>query len=81
MEPEALLTEPDADAVQADTAGEPSAADTLDLVDADLRAVEAALAQIDAGSYGRCEVCGGDIDPDVLSAAPLTRACAAHAVG
>jgi DnaK suppressor protein len=56
-----------------------SAADALDVVDADLRAVEAALGRMDAGSYGRCEVCGSDIDPEVLSTAPLTRACAEHA--
>jgi RNA polymerase-binding transcription factor DksA len=56
-----------------------SATDTLEVVDADLRAVEAALGRIDAGSYGRCEVCGSDIDPEVLSIAPLTRACAEHA--
>jgi RNA polymerase-binding transcription factor DksA len=55
-----------------------SATDTLDAVDADLRSVEAALGRIDAGSYGRCEVCGSDIDADVLAAAPLTRACAEH---
>jgi RNA polymerase-binding transcription factor DksA len=56
-----------------------SATETLDAVDAELRAVEAALGRLDAGSYGRCEVCGGDIDAEVLSAAPLTRACAEHA--
>jgi RNA polymerase-binding transcription factor DksA len=54
---------------------------TLDAVDADLRAVEAALGRIDAGSYGRCEVCGSDIEPGVLAEAPLSRACAAHATG
>ena len=69
MDPEAPSTGPDASA----------ATETLDVVDADLRAVEAALGRIDAGSYGRCEVCGSDIEPEVLAAAPLTRACAEHA--
>jgi RNA polymerase-binding transcription factor DksA len=57
---------------------EPSQVASLDAVDADLRAVEAALERIDAGSYGRCEVCGTDLDPAELVAAPLTRACSHH---
>ena len=57
-------------------ASDRSAAQALDAADADLRAVEAALGRIDAGSYGRCEVCGAGIDPGVLAEAPLTRTCA-----
>jgi RNA polymerase-binding transcription factor DksA len=79
MEPEAPLMEPEALARQGDDEPQASATETLDAVDAELRAVEAALGRLDAGSYGRCEVCGGDIDAEVLSAAPLTRACAEHA--
>ena len=59
-------------------ASEPSPVESLDAVDADLRAVEAALGRIDAGSYGRCEVCGTDLDPAELAAAPLTRTCPQH---
>ena len=59
---------------------EPSHTEALDAADADLRAVEAALGRIDAGSYGHCEVCGGEIPADTLAGAPLTRACPAHAV-
>jgi len=79
MEPEAHPIEPVAPPTERDEQPAASATDTLDVVDADLRAVEAALGRLDAGSYGRCEVCGGDIDADVLTAAPLTRACAEHA--
>ena len=60
------------------SATEPAATAPLDAVDADLRAVEAALGRIDAGSYGRCEVCGTDLDPAELAAAPLTRTCPQH---
>ena len=56
----------------------PSPADALEAADADMRAVEAALGRIDAGSFGRCEVCGGDIAAETLAEAPLARACAAH---
>lgn len=40
--------------------------------------VEAALARIDEGSYGRCEVCGKDIEPERLEARPATRYCKEH---
>jgi RNA polymerase-binding transcription factor DksA len=79
MDPEALPIEPEARSTPPQEQPEATATETLDVVDADLRAVEAALGRLDAGSFGRCEVCGGDIDAEVLSAAPLTRACAEHA--
>ncbi len=56
----------------------PIPTELLDAVDTDLRAVEATLGRIDAGSYGRCDLCGGDIEAEVLAAAPLTRACSRH---
>jgi RNA polymerase-binding protein DksA len=37
--------------------------------------VEAALARVDAGSYGVCEVCGEPIGADRLSAIPWARLC------
>ena len=40
---------------------------------------ELALAQLDAGSYARCEVCQGVIDDERLAAAPVTRRCGACA--
>ncbi len=38
-----------------------------------------ALAKLDDGSYGRCEVCGGPISEARLEAMPATRFCIAHA--
>lgn len=40
--------------------------------------VGAALARIDGGSYGKCEVCGKDIEPERLEARPATRYCKEH---
>ncbi len=41
--------------------------------------VESALERIDAGSYGRCEVCGKEISAARLEALPSTRFCIDHA--
>ncbi|HRW38857.1 MAG: TraR/DksA C4-type zinc finger protein [Acidimicrobiales bacterium] len=41
--------------------------------------VEDALARIDAGTYGSCEVCGAAIAPARLEAMPATRFCIDHA--
>ena len=40
-----------------------------------LEEVEAALARIDVGSYGVCEVCGQPVGADRLSAIPWARLC------
>ena len=40
-----------------------------------LREVEAALARVDDGSYGRCELCGGQISDARLEAMPAARRC------
>jgi RNA polymerase-binding transcription factor DksA len=37
--------------------------------------LDAAVARLDAGTYGRCEVCGRDIDPARLDARPEARTC------
>jgi DnaK suppressor protein len=37
--------------------------------------VEEALARIDAGTFGRCETCGGRISPARLKARPVTTQC------
>lgn len=47
--------------------------------DGEIAEIDAALARIEAGTYGRCEVDGGDIDPARLEALPYTRLCAVHA--
>jgi DnaK suppressor protein len=40
-----------------------------------LRQVDAALARIDDGSYGTCEVCGREIPEERLEAIPWTSLC------
>lgn len=41
--------------------------------------VEGALARLDAGTYGTCEVCGTTITAARLEAMPATRFCIDHA--
>lgn len=63
--------------------GDESAADLLadlDLAAVDrelgeLREVEAALARMTQGGYGRCEDCGAEIDYERLQAYPTARRC------
>jgi DnaK suppressor protein len=44
-----------------------------------LDAVDAALAKLDEGTYGQCEVCGNQISEARLEAMPATRYCIDHA--
>lgn len=44
-----------------------------------LHEVEHALAKMDKGTYGQCEVCGGEIAPARLEAMPAARHCINHA--
>lgn len=50
------------------------------LIDAEARlsAVERALARLDAGNYGICEVCNEPIAPALLAEQPSRSLCAAH---
>ncbi len=43
-----------------------------------LAEVQSALERIDAGSYGRCEMCGAQIDETTLESSPTSRLCSAH---
>ncbi len=43
--------------------------------------VEAALARIEAGEFGKCETCGAEIEEDRLDANPAARTCKAHLNG
>ncbi|MCU1492595.1 MAG: hypothetical protein JWO62_359 [Acidimicrobiaceae bacterium] len=54
------------------------AAGVLDAADSVLGAVEGALAKLEEGRYGRCEVCGAEIDDAVLATAPVATRCADH---
>jgi RNA polymerase-binding transcription factor DksA len=50
----------------------------LEQVDAELADIEHALARLDDGTYGHCEVCGQTIDEARLEAVPAARFCLAH---
>ncbi|NUS40647.1 MAG: TraR/DksA family transcriptional regulator, partial [Terrabacter sp.] len=41
--------------------------------------VDAALERLEAGTYGRCEVCGSAIPAERLEARPTARTCVQHA--
>jgi RNA polymerase-binding transcription factor DksA len=41
--------------------------------------VDAALARLEAGTFGRCEVCGSAIPTERLEARPTARTCVQHA--
>lgn len=45
----------------------------------DLDDIEKALARMDDGTYGTCEVCGNDIGAARLEVMPSTRVCIDHA--
>jgi RNA polymerase-binding transcription factor DksA len=53
------------------------------LTDLELRYtdVKDALARIEDGTYGTCEVCGAEIEADRLDASPSARTCKAHLNG
>lgn len=44
----------------------------------DLDDVDAVLAKLDKGTYGRCEACGGPVGDERLTRSPAERFCAAH---
>lgn len=46
--------------------------------EAKLAGVERALARLDAGNYGRCEVCGAPIAASLLAERPSLDRCAEH---
>lgn len=48
-------------------------------IDDQRRRIQDALGRIDEGSYGRCAVCGRDIDDERLAARPETVTCREHA--
>jgi RNA polymerase-binding transcription factor DksA len=44
-------------------------------VEAELAQIDAALARLDAGTYGICEACGRPIEPERLEAIAYARLC------
>ena len=53
-------------------------ASAVDRIEEGLADVERALARLDEGTYGRCEVCGDVLSDLELEHAPATRFCRAH---
>lgn len=51
----------------------------LDAAGTALEEIDAALARLDAGTYGRCAGCGEEIAPARLAARPVARTCIACA--
>ena len=74
--------------VQPEPAGEPAASEApsrpgpdlsaLEQIETDLNAVDAALAALDGGTYGRCAACDQPIGDDLLEVEPTRTACLAH---
>jgi len=52
--------------------------EALTSVERELNDVERALARLDEGVYGTCEVCGGAIDDGRLADEPTTSRCVEH---
>jgi RNA polymerase-binding transcription factor DksA len=50
----------------------------LEQVEAELDDVDRALRRLDAGSYGRCDICHEPIGDERLEAMPATRFCVDH---
>jgi RNA polymerase-binding transcription factor DksA len=51
----------------------------LEQIEAELGDLDAALRKIDEGTYGACEICGKEIEPERLEAIPGSRTCFEHA--
>jgi len=51
----------------------------VDQAQVHLDEIDAALARVDAGTYGRCEACGATIPAERLEARPTARTCIQHA--
>lgn len=71
------------DADFAEKAAELEASEALPAIEdshrAEIAAIRAALARIDAGRYGRCDICGAVIPAARLTALPTAATCITHA--
>jgi hypothetical protein len=74
--PEVVDQSAPAPPVAASSAPEPAI--TPDVLELELRAVDAALARLDSGDYGRCGVCNLVLDDAVMAADPTVAVCPAH---
>jgi RNA polymerase-binding transcription factor DksA len=48
---------------------------TIDMTRSRIADLERALAQVEGGTYGRCETCGVEIGAERLAARPFARTC------
>jgi DnaK suppressor protein len=76
-----ILSEHDIESEE--TAQKGAIADVLATLDErelnDIRAMNKALARIELGDFGSCEVCGNTIEIERLEAIPWTTVCSRHA--
>lgn len=81
LEASMLAMDADRDIERTDRVQEEAAEVALTALDEqgrhELDAIQAALARIDAGTYGRCEICGEMISAARLTARPTARRCVA----
>ena len=80
---EARLILSEHDIEREETAQKEAIADVLATLDEkgqkDIRAINRALARMELGEYGSCEVCGKGIEVERLEAIPWTSVCSKHA--
>jgi len=80
---EARLTLSEHDIEPEETAQKAAIADVLAILDEteqkEIQAVNRALARMELGEYGSCEVCGKEIEVERLEAIPWTSVCSRHA--
>jgi RNA polymerase-binding transcription factor DksA len=55
-----------------------SALSVIEQLEADIEAIDAAMERLSQGTYGRCEVCGREIDDERLAQRPSARFCIEH---
>ena len=79
LEASMLAMDAERDIERTDRVQEEAAAVALTALDEqgrrELEAIQAALARIDAGTYGLCGTCGGTISAARLTAMPMARHC------
>ncbi len=65
-----------------ETAQKEAIADVLATLDEqaqkEIRAISRALARMELGEYGSCEICGKEIEMERLEAIPWTSVCSEH---
>jgi RNA polymerase-binding transcription factor DksA len=64
--------------VATDVADRQTAAALERTLEIEMHRIEAAIARLDNGEYGRCEVCGRAIEDERLEVSPAARTCIEH---